>query len=305
MHRLSAFSIIRLFIRTPSILCFILFCDTAIAARISGKVVDVQGSPVANLTVHADDPVQGCQFCSTVAVANTDAQGNFEFELPALRYVLFAFVPPPYTIPRYLADARDGDVTGIQLVIDKTRRPLYPDIPPNAQLINLGTPNAIGEAEVTGQAGSVLPSSVVILVNLDTGHLGHTTADKNGAFNATLIAFPGNSVVVKADPLGYAAHTWLSFSPPEIVGGNDQLTTIPGTILHVPHPDGFTGPTGTADAGLAKHQYKETDQEPPAWVFTGKSNRVDFSPGDTLNIQGRFELVSPALSGTADRKSVV
>src|SRR5262249_45656573 len=111
-----------------------------------------------------------------------------------------------------------------------------PDRPPIAASVQLSTPDANGDVVVTGLPGAVPGGSVVVLATLDTGHVVVVDAAADGSFSAPIFGPLGASIMVKADPFGVAARTFVQQSAGQVEPFSDALAPVPGTILRVPDP---------------------------------------------------------------------
>ena len=159
------------------------------------------------------------------------ATGRHTGELPAGVYVLRTGSLPGSTYPAtVLFDLRDNDQV-MDLRLSAT--PLDPTTydPPDAGKITLGRPDGLGEAEIQGAAGAVLPVAHVLLTNLDSLHLADAISRPDGSFVARIYAPPGSALLIQ-----HGAHQWLWPSASTLPGDAAAVYPLyPGTIIHV-HP---------------------------------------------------------------------
>lgn len=254
------------------------------SVTIEGQVLDPGGRPVGGFTVTALDPVSG----SAADAMNPQSDGAFRLTVPAGVYVVVTGMPPQPLLPaRVRVDARRGNLTNLILRLT-AQTPLVPDDPPRASLIQVSTPDAKGDATVSGAAGAVAPGSFLVLVTLDTGHAVTTQARDDGSFRASLFAPSGTSILIKADPFG------LAFRSADIVTRldlNPNGSLMAGTIVRVPEPPAGGGGVLFGRAGLGQ----DVPPQDPAWTFQGALASQTVAPGGTLQIDGTVRIVSTAL----------
>ena len=170
------------------------------------------------------------------------AIGCHEGVLPADVYTLRTGSLPAGKYPAtVLFDLRDADQI-LDLRLSPT--PLDPTTynPPDAGKITFGWPNELGEAEIRGAAGAVLPVAHVLLTNLDSLHLAHAISRPDGSFVARFYAPPGSALLIQ-----HGAHQWLWPSSSTLAGDATAVYPLyPGTIMHVPLDPG----PSVSDAGV-------------------------------------------------------
>lgn len=237
----------------------------------------------------------------------SEATERHEGRLPADLYALRTGSLPPNSYPAtVLFDLRDADQS-MDLRLSPT--PLDPTTydPPVAAKISVGPLNSLGEAEVQGAAGAVLPVAHVLLTNLDSLHLAHTISRPDGSFVANLYAPPGSALLIQHGP-----HQWLWPSASTLPGNAAGVHPLyPGTILHAPlQPSSLPLREGEL-AELAGDTKRIEDEEGLSFAAAGAVeyvpwNRLEISPGSHIGsawaMTGTLQLnVSGATSAPIDR----
>ncbi|HSR34907.1 MAG TPA: carboxypeptidase-like regulatory domain-containing protein, partial [Anaerolineae bacterium] len=146
---------------------------------------------------------------------------------PDVYYVTVHNPPPGYFDTTQSFDLRTSAVSA-DLPLNITYVHPIPYEPPDATKINVGPPDGLGEAAVTGVPGACLPLARVLLVNLNSSHQAHTISEADGSFSARIYAPPGSAIMVKHGP---ASPRWHDLD----VGLSEGVNPFPGTILNVPH----------------------------------------------------------------------
>jgi len=171
--------------------------------------------------------------------------------------------------------------------------------PPDAAKIAIGAADQDGFASVTGAPGAVPPYATVWIENLDARNVVLTDADAQGAFQATLFAPPGSSVMVKVDPSGTIARMVYGRMRTGCPDDGSEINPLWGTIL----PAGGTKPgTGSLQPFSAVGSFRECtawtgwwlDGTLELWSF-GLSSGLSAYPGDSGRIRGTVRFVSSAL----------
>lgn len=175
----------------------------------------------------------GCAF--------TPDTGSFEGIVPpGIHGLEVSPLPSTGYWPSSAVDLRQGDVTGLEIVLSSQSQHPIPYDPPDASLVTFGAPDDLGEATVAGAAGAALPLAHVFLVNLNSGHQGHAASEPDGSFQARLFAPPGSAVMIKHGP---ASWRWNDLGK----GVSEGVNPFPGTIVLVPYAK-QAGSEGTAFA---------------------------------------------------------
>ena len=246
---------------------------------------------------------------------------RYQGVLPANVYVLRTGSLPAGTYPATLLfDLRDADQI-LDLRLSST--PLDPTTydPPDAGKITIGPQDELGEAEIRGAAGTVLPVAHVLLTNLDSLHLAHAISRPDGSFVARIYAPPGSALLIQ-----HGAHQWLWPSSSTLAGDATTVYPLyPGTIMHVLLDPGSsvsgTGPrllekataTGLtfAVAGAAEYvPWGRLDASPAsrvssAWAITGTlqapgsaSASAGYAPGAAFRAEGTLRIYGYGIRAT-------
>ena len=193
--------------------------------------------------------------------------GQFQTVAPVGIYSLEINPPHPYYQTTQPLDLRHGDVTDIVLTLNDEHINSIPQDPPDASKITIGTIDSLGEASVTGGPGTFPPYSRVLLVNLRSNHQAHAIVDSDGSFATKIYAPPGSDIVVKYGP---DEPRWHGVEN----GISESFSSLPGTIIHVPHKHTAEEP-GLPFAAVGAVDFF-ADDEPPtrnyvgaAWAMTG------------------------------------
>jgi hypothetical protein len=277
------------------LLSIVLTPGIASAAKISGIVFNPNGNPAKQTAVAADNPLTSfCAFCASQDWTETDENGEFELTVPDGEYVLFAEPYPPLYRDWQVVDASEGDVTGLEFRL--RAEPVKPivDAPPNAALIDIGTPDESGQLTFTGHAGATESRSHLMATNLSTGHIGQGRATEDGGFSLTMPTRAGHYVMIKSDPLGYQAGLFEFFHPPNFVGIGGQTSVNPGTIIRVPDSPGENPDLRFSRGGKADF-FHGHGEAPPMWTFEGQVNALEFQPGEELTMTGEMRYISPVM----------
>ena len=228
-------------------------------------------------------------------VAPTD-EGSATFSLVVPQDVLWldAFGVEPYHSPRIAVDTRGGDVSGLDVDLSATPVHPYGYGPPAAERITIGEIDDLGEAEVTGAPGAVLPLSRVLLVNLCSSHQATAIADDEGGFSARVFVPPGSALLVKHGP---ADARWSELPRGMSMGAS----AFPGTILELPPGAGWSFADVGADHVVVDDDAGEWNTVGAGWWVVGD---VDLDgptvpPGGSFEIEGRLRIASPALDAAA------
>ncbi|MFN2582105.1 MAG: hypothetical protein ABR498_05125, partial [Candidatus Dormibacteria bacterium] len=136
-----------------------------------------------------------------------------------------------------------------------------------------------------GAAGTVPPSSLVAAMNLVTGHYAVVAADATGAFQATLFAPGGTSILIKADP--DKTQLRAPFEGSAVLGG--ELFGLGGTVYQVPDPV-----ASPVSATLNNLSFFLTV---PPWVATVRINKAAYAPGESIIVDGTYTFLGTASPG--------
>ncbi|MBN1147540.1 MAG: VCBS repeat-containing protein [Anaerolineales bacterium] len=209
---------------------------------------------------------------------------------PDIYYVTVEYPPQGYYFTRQYFDLRGGDLS-TSMALNTQPEPPYPYEPPDASKISVGALDGLGEAEISGSPGAVLPYVNVLLVNLNSAHQAHAISEEDGSFSARLYAPPGSAIMVKHGPPGYR---WDAIE----VGVAEMLNPFPGTILHAPVPSaaasgaqlGAELPFAAAgsvhvvsDDSIGTYNYVES-----AWAISGTLKPVVFDGEWTRVLTGTY-----------------
>ncbi|MEK6374265.1 MAG: hypothetical protein AABO58_16380 [Acidobacteriota bacterium] len=265
------------------------FLATALAtASISGKVVDDANKPLAGVSVAAY-PISLTNCCAMYGFTRTDALGNFKIDVQNGVHAVVTSGYSRWNPAASRVDIGAGNVTGLVLQMRPGSPRFIDSDPPRAALLSF-TSSASGTTLVTGAAGAVAPSSYVILVTLETGHLAVVQAAADGAFTAELFAPPGTSILMKADPIGFVARRALLEAKS---GGEGALSGLSGTIVHVPEPPPAGGAVpfaGAASIGCCNYGSN------PLLILTGTINGAAFAASDEIRVRGKIEVHGTSLT---------
>lgn len=255
---------------------------------IEGRVLDGSGRPLTGLGVFAlVDPMTNRAAGS--GGPPTPSDGSFRVTVPAGVYFLTTMpFPPAPLLPTYVrVDARGGNISNFVLRVT-AQTPLVPDDPPRASLIQASFPDEAGDATVTGAAGAVAPGSYLVLVTLDTGHTVTTQAGDDGSFRTSIFAPFGASILIKADPVGFALSSLNKYHFPKRQV-SPWLSLMAGAIVRVPEPPSSGAGVPFGRAGLFNASAL------PAWTFQGTVSTPAVAPGGALRIDGTLRIASTAL----------
>lgn len=226
--------------------------------------------------------------------------GRFELVAPPGVYSLKAGTYP-YFVPRTNVDLRQQDQTALTVTLLREPERPFPTQPPRADRIAVSPPDAAGYAAVTGSAGAVEPLSAVLLVNLNAHNVAIATADATGAFDASLFALPGSTLLVKYDLDGERVQwLWQSAQPGPAPEDISYINPLPGTSLPVGGiPDG-QGPSGQFERAGA---FLGEEHEWAGWWISGTLGvpnpgtgpGLQIRGGERVNLQARLRVMSPAL----------
>jgi len=274
---------------------------------VSGQVVGDGGEPLRGIRVALIQV--SLADCRHDANMETSFDGSFQFDAPPAVYVIRSEAPTPL-YPRLIrVDARRGDQRAIRVQLTRQPSRYVPDNPPRAARISVLTPNERGEVTVRGAAAAVAPNSHVILVNTDTGDAAFAEAGADGAFQATLFAPAGTSILVKSDPYGdtmrnVAAQAFgrmqgrigpyfLPGVPEDVIFGPiGPLAPLPGTFIDVPLPGADGGRVAISGTG----GWDYSNRSLPSWIVRGSMNKDRFSAGESLELTATISIYSPVLA---------
>jgi hypothetical protein len=276
------------------------------AVIVSGRVVSDAGQPMPGVQVSLSQV--SIASCCHDAATPTSFDGTFQFDVPAAVYLAhFETRTPFYPQPRRI-DARLGS-QNIQLQMTREPRRYVPDDPPRAGRISVSTPDDRGMTTIHGAPGAVGANHFVVLVNSDTGDTAVAEAGAGGAFEATLFAPPGTSILIKSDPYGdsmrnAAAQAGMNIptvgkppaggAPADVTGVDlGTMAAISGTYVDVPLPPADGGRVAVGGAG---GPFPSSRAGLPTWVMRGTLNRAHFNAGETLELNGTITIASPAVS---------
>ena len=251
---------------------------------LAGRVVDDTGQPVPNAQVCAHLRIENRWFCT-----ETESAGLFQLRVaPDAGYIVTVRPVTPLRPTRLRLEVAGEDVPDFVLTVSRQPMPFVPNDPPKAARISISTPTADGEVTVTGAAGAVAPSSAVVAITLETRYFTIAQATDDGSFTATLLAPPGTSILIKADPFGTSVAQIMNSAP---LDRGRPIAALPGTIIRVADPPGAGIPIGGAG---------RVDGQLPIWSFHGSLNTQTLAPGDSLRVHGTVRVDSPALQGIDD-----
>lgn len=186
----------------------------------------------------------------------------------------------------------------------------FPVEPPDMDKIAISEPNLEGYVTVTGAAGAVEANAPVALVNLNANNVMTATAAADGSFTAQMFAPPGSALLIKYERLipGSWRRVELFWDDTRSTISDSTIDTImelPGAIRYVGQPavaDDDSQPFYSVGANLSSETHGwagwwiSGTLETPADGLPGLSAQ----PGDTLTLNGRLRVTSPAMqcSGT-------
>ena len=213
-------------------------------------------------------------------------QGQFQTVAPIGIYSLEINPPSPYYRTTKPLDLRHGDVTDIVLTLNDEHINSIPQDPPDINKITVGAIDSLGEASVTGVAGTFPPYSRVLLVNLRSNHQAHAIVETDGSFTTKIYAPPGSDIIVKYGP---DEPRWHGIEN----GISESFSSFPGTIIHVPHKH-TAEEHGLPFAAAGPIDFF-ADDEPPtrnyvgaAWAMTGILSPVIIEGEWSRVISGTF-----------------
>jgi hypothetical protein len=174
-------------------------------------------------------------------IGETVYNGAFDLVVPTSDIYRLQLEQPPYYVPTDRFDMRFGDLTGQVITLLDQPPEGVPSIPPDASKITVSSTDVDGQAYVSGSPGAVLPSSWVILVNLNTRNIALNLANPDGSFGIYMFAPPGSAILIKYDIDGWRTKALVN----QLTTSTGAVTYIetnplPGTIINVgpfPVPD--------------------------------------------------------------------
>lgn len=241
--------------------------------------------------------------------------GRYKSVLPPDIYYITAHQPDGNFFETTQAfDLRNGDVSSEMSLNTEFVHPV-PFEPPDAARISFSPVDGLGEANVAGAAGSVLPWAHVLLVNLNSNHMAHTFSESDGSFSARLYAPPGSAIMIKHGP---AAQDWdVNFLEGADQGALQFLNHYPSTIVHRPHNhvSGANQVPFAAAGGIDIQDQIWPYSVGAAWAITGTAGSeitgladlpsADvFVPGDTVQVIATMRLYGPAIDGSTDLNAI-
>jgi hypothetical protein len=245
---------------------------------------------------------------------------------PDIYYLLTHNEPDLYHATWAPFDLRPGDLI-TEMVLNTSFVHPVPYDPPDASKISFGPLNDLGEAEVTGAPGAVLPLAHVLLGNVNSTHQAHVISAGDGSFTATLYAPPGSAILVRHGP---ASEAWR-----DVEHHGENLQRFPGTIINRSHtheaPAGFLPFAAVGGIGIA-----EAEGSPPtrgsvgaAWALAGSigkpaaqtdgaprggaartasptppSSTLTFAPGDPFEITATLRVYGQAINPSTDLAAI-
>jgi len=236
---------------------------------------------------------------------------------PDIYYLLTHNEPEGYHTTRAPFDLRAGDLI-TEMVLNTSYVHPVPYEPPRADKISFGPADDLGEVEVTGAPGAVLPLAHVLLGNVNSTHQAHVISEGDGSFTATLYAPPGSAILVRHGPPG---EVWQ-----QVEYHGENLQRFSGTIINRPHT--HTAPAGSAPfAAVGAVSIVEGSADPPApgsvgaawalsgWIGEAAGQRLaedagatpattSFSPGDSFEISATIQIQGPAIGAGTDLSSI-
>jgi hypothetical protein len=205
------------------------------------------------------------------------------------------------SVNQYHAKAENEKAQEIQSILSP-----FPKTPPDARKISVGSPDAAGYAQVSGDPGSVPADADVVIVNLNAHNVITTTANTQGAFLASLFAPPGSSLLIKYENDGYRIPIFWQAAINGIADGTtDNLNPLPGTVIYVSGPQSSVGESQTFHAAGGM-----SPVEPPkfwaGWWMNGELSvpnhdddwQLTVMPGEPVTLTLNIFATSPAFSCT-------
>jgi len=230
------------------------------------------------------------------------SSGAFHVVVPFDVYWVGAARPSPFYGIAQPVDLSTGDVTGLTLMLSSSPVSNIPGKPPVAELISVSGIDDLGEATVSGAAGSVIPFGIVLVVNLDSSNQASARSAADGSFSTKVFAPPGSHLFVRHGPPGWR---WLGFDNGVVEGTNP----FPATVVSVPYPpprsaSGVTfvavGATETTASVVPGGAVQTVGG---AWQLAGTlsgpgGGALHVSPGATLHMDGTLRVWSSAISSS-------
>ena len=213
--------------------------------------------------------------------------GEFTIELPADVYAIHARdLFPRLRLGHTRVDARERNVSGVQIALtDAGDRPMQL-APPIASKISVYAADAEGMATATGAAGATEGLSAIAAANLHTNHFVTTVSAPDGSFSLRLFAPPGSVLEIKHDPLGYFV--------PRTPGSSNVLEGAAGTLVYVPVPAGrfaTMGELGQNPGGTSISVAEAIGAPASFWVqATGEWSQKQLSPSQGISLSGTLSL---------------
>jgi hypothetical protein len=273
---------------------------------ISGKVVKTDGTPLKNELWVAFNPISFTlpedEWLGAPAAPDG---GGFQTVAPSGTYWIGINESQDGSFSDFLVvDLTSKDV--VDLVITLKKGNPIPYEPPEATKISIGLADNLGEADVVGQSGSVIPNAIVLLVNLNSYHQSHSISANDGSFNARIYAPPGSAIMVKHGPPG---ERWRDLD----VGLSEGINPFPGTIINVPYSQASVPPlTSFSSVGavdfLIDDPNSTINSVGSAWAMNGTigpvSGSSNYSPGESFQIDGKIRLYSQAINASTDTSAI-
>ncbi len=266
-------------------------------ALLSGAVLEPDGTSLqqelavdVRPVVH---PLEASEWLSAEVLG-----GTFRLVVPVDVVWLRVSGCEPLYSPHVGADARSGDVAGIEIHLQRRPSPPFPVDPPNASRISVGGIDGVGEAAVTGAAGAAMPYSRVLVVNLGSGQQETSVAAADGSFSVRVFAPPGSPLYVKH---GAPDDRWLELAN----GLAEHVNPYPGTVLHVPF-GGWPRFAAVGAAGITMDDdWLTRNTVGTAFWLEGEivGGRI-VQAGSTVQAVGQLHLYSPAFDATTDSSAI-
>ena len=230
--------------------------------------------------------------------------GAFQVVVPFDVHWVGAADPWPYYGVFQPVDLSSGDVTGVTLTLSRYPVNDWPTDPPDASLISVGTVDDLGEATVSGAAGSVAPFSIVMVVNMDSSNQASAASAADGSFSTKVFAPQGSRLLIRHGPPGFR---WTDLDTGVVEGTNP----FPATIVSVP----FSPPGGGSGVWFATVGATKTTASVVsggaiqtvggAWQLAGTlsgpgDGGLRVTPGATLSLEGTVRVWSQAISSSMD-----
>ena len=225
--------------------------------------------------------------------------GGFQLVAPADIYWIEVDAKAPWYGVPLAVDLRSADATEVVLRLSQSPVNPHPDLPPDASKITVGQIDGLGEAAITGAAGAALPLSQVLVVNLSSSHQASAVAEEDGSFSARVFAPPGSAILVKHGPAG---SLWLNLEH----GVWQEMTPLPGTILHVPFDQSAGAGVMFATAGAVELSTDNLEGQPnwvgAAWSANGAitPGTGPFAPGDSFGVGGTIRVFSHGIDASTN-----